>query len=240
MRHFNKESSDSFSKNTAKMTSKTMQQIPVNEEIRDGKVFHKDISNVKVISYFNNQGYHTPAIALSAVFNGISRTAGLQANNTPVTITTTNHPLPRTSHDIVAGKTSTDFRGFILAIHVVIGMAFLSGSFALFIVREREVRAKHSQLVSGGSVPQYWMSTFVWDMFNYIIPCILLLIIFASFDIHAYCDGHRLGLLLFLLFLYGWASLPLMYNLSRLFSIPASAFVWLSMFNLFSGKEICL
>ena len=193
---------------------------------------------VDITSYFNNQGFHTPAIALSAVFDAISRTASPVNNNNPVSITTTNHPLPRTSHDQVAGKTSTDYRGFILALHIVIGMAFLSGSFALFIVRERVVRVKHSQLVSGASVLQFWTSTFIWDLFNYLIPCILLLILFACFNINAYCEGHRLGLLLLLLLLYGFASLPLMYNLSMLFSIPSSAFVWLSMFNLFSGKAL--
>ena len=191
---------------------------------------------VKLTSYFNDQGYHTSAISLGAVFNGISRTVARQYNKTPITISTVNHPLPRTSHDRVAGKTSTDYRGFILAIHMMIGMAFLSGSFALFIVRERVVRAKHSQLVSGASVTQFWLSTFLWDMFNYMFPCIFLLILFACFNIQAYCGDHRLGLLLLLLLLYGWASLPLMYNLSMLFSVPSSAFVWLSMFNLISGK----
>ena len=107
----------------------------------------------------------------------------------------------------------------------------------LFVIRERVIRAKHSQFLSGASVTQFWLGTFLWDMVNFVVACFMLLIIFAAFGTEAYCSDHRIGLILLLFLLYGWASLPLMYNLSFLFSIPSSGFVWLSLLNLFLGKS---
>ena len=83
-------------------------------------------SKINITAYFNNQAYHTPSIALGAVFNGLLRVA-LRNDENQITITTTNHPLPLTAQDRVSGQTAMDFRGFMVALHVTLGMAFLSG-----------------------------------------------------------------------------------------------------------------
>ena len=43
----------------------------------------------------------------------------------------------------------------------MMGMASLASSFLLFLVRERETKAKHVQFVSGVSAPAYWLSAYV-------------------------------------------------------------------------------
>ena len=48
--------------------------------------------------------------------------------------------------------------------------AFIPASFALFIVREREMKQKHQQNVSGLSLSAYWFSSFLWDFLSYVFP----------------------------------------------------------------------
>ena len=67
------------------------------------------------------------------------------------------------------------------------------------------------------------------------VPVVLLLVTFFAFGITAYTEGvHWLHILL-LFALYGWACLPFMYVLSFIFTVPASGFVWLTIFNILSG-----
>ena len=44
----------------------------------------------------------------------------------------------------------------------MLAIPYVPAAFATFIVREREVKAKHQQLVSGVSIPAYWMSAWLW------------------------------------------------------------------------------
>ena len=115
-------------------------------------------------------------------------------------------------------------------------MAFLASSFVRLVVAERESKAKHVQFVSGVSPVSYWLSAYAWDMINYVVPCLMILILFAAFDIPAYTGGHNLALVFMSLMFYGWAIIPLMYLVSFLFSKPASAFILLTLFNIVTGE----
>jgi ATP-binding cassette subfamily A (ABC1) protein 3 len=46
---------------------------------------------------------------------------------------------------------------------VVLSFPFRAGSFASFVIAERESKAKHLQTVAGVEPSAYWMSTFLWD-----------------------------------------------------------------------------
>ena len=65
-------------------------------------------------------------------------------------------------------------------------MAFLASSFVVFLVQEKASKAKHLQFVSGVSPFIYWTASFVWDTINYLVPVVLIVIIFAAFDVPAY------------------------------------------------------
>ena len=56
------------------------------------------------------------------------------------------------------------------------------------IVREREVSAKHQQLISGVSIPAYWVSSLTYDCITYIMPAAIALIIIKGFDIAQFVD----------------------------------------------------
>ncbi|XP_013411172.1 ATP-binding cassette sub-family A member 3 isoform X2 [Lingula anatina] len=180
---------------------------------------------------FNNQGYHTPAITLSAFDNAVLKYYA----NSSYNIRTTNHPLPPTSNDKVNNQLLSLAWAFSIAFNVLFGMSFLASSFVLFIIKERAIKSKHVQFVSGVHAINFWVSTFVWDVINFLIPSVLIIITFAAFDIPAFINDGRFMLTLFLFFLYAWAMLPQMYVLSFIFTVPSSGLVWLTMLNFLSG-----
>ena len=69
-----------------------------------------------------------------------------------------------------------------MAFNLCFGMAFLASSFIIFLVQERASKAKHLQFVSGVDPISYWTSSYLWDMVNFMLPCIGILILFAVFD----------------------------------------------------------
>ncbi|XP_023327394.1 ATP-binding cassette sub-family A member 2 [Eurytemora carolleeae] len=81
----------------------------------------------------------------------------------------------------------------------------------------------------------YWVSALLWDLIMYTASASLCVIIFLIFDADAYVSEDNLGPLVLLLLLYGFASVPLMYPASFVFSVPSSAFVTLACANLFIG-----
>ena len=75
--------------------------------------------------------------------------------------------------------------GFSIGFSMLFGMAFLTSSFCYFLIRERQTGAKHLQVVSGVGPFAFWVASFTWDFINYMIPCLVLLIVFAGFQVRA-------------------------------------------------------
>lgn len=65
-------------------------------------------------------------------------------------------------------------------------------------------------------------------------------VIFQAFDVQAFTqDSHLVDVMLIFL-LYGWAIIPLMYLLSFFFSVAATAYTRLTIFNILSGTATFL
>lgn len=189
-------------------------------------------SGVKGTAYFNNQPYHTAPCALNALDNALFR----YYFNDSYSITTINHPLPRSPNEQASDQLNQGvFTGFAVAFNMLFGMSFLASSFVLFLVKERANKSKHVQFVSGVYATNFWFSTFLWDLINYTVPCILICIVFYAFDVEAYSDGGRIFQVFLLLFLHGWAVIPLMYLFAFCFTVPSTAFVRITLFNIIFG-----
>ncbi|MBN3275901.1 ABCA3 protein, partial [Polyodon spathula] len=210
-----------------------------NEHCVVGVSFGEGSAQVTATAYFNNQGYHTPATALMLLDNAIYRlVAGPNAS-----ISTGNHPQPRNISEAAHDQITEGQTGFAIAINLMYGMASLSSTFALLMVTERALKAKHVQQVSGVYVSNYWLSALLWDLINFLLPCMLMLVsfrVFEAFDVRAFTQDYHLGALLLILLLYGWAVIPLMYLLSFLFSTAATAYTRLTIFNILSGTATFL
>lgn len=187
---------------------------------------------VHAVAYFSNQAYHASAISLNAIDNAIYKSA---TGNSKSRIVTTNHPLPERMQDSAANPFALNIDGFGISLNAVFGMSFLTSSFVLFLIRERASKAKHSQFISGVDFFVFWTSTLAWDLMNYIVPCIGMVIAYAAFGIDAFVGGGRWADILLLFVLYGWAVLPFMYLLSFIFTVPSTGFIWLTILNIVSG-----
>ncbi|XP_066497951.1 phospholipid-transporting ATPase ABCA3 [Hoplias malabaricus] len=187
--------------------------------------------SAEIIGYFNNQGYHTPATALMLVDNALYRLlAGPNAS-----IQTGNKPMPRNMSEAAQSQLSEGQTGFAIAINLMYGMASLASTFALLLVSERSVKSKHVQQVSGVYISNFWFSALLWDLINFMLPCLLMLVVLRVFAVKAFVEENHLVDVLLLLLLYGWAVIPLMYLLSFLFSSAATAYTRLTIFNIISG-----
>lgn len=195
----------------------------------------KDNESVtEIISYFNGQPFHSPAISLAYTMNAILKHA---TQDNILSITTINFPLPQSLSENTRGLFfSTLGTGFVVAFCVIFGMAFLIASFALFLIKERATGAKHLQRVSGVGTGAFWFSNFLWDMINYLIPVLLIIVVFAAFNTDAFVEDHRLGILFGLFLLFGWGSLPFVYIIQFVFKTPPAGLVAVSMLNILSGK----
>lgn len=56
------------------------------------------------------------------------------------------------------------------------GMASLSSTFALLLVTESTIKSKHVQQVSGVYLSNFWFSALLWDLVNFLLPCLLMLV----------------------------------------------------------------
>jgi len=104
------------------------------------------------------------------------------------------------------------------------------------IVKERVTKAKHLQFVSGVHFLTFWLANFFWDFINFLLPCAGILITFLVFNEEGYISMEQQGRFILVFILYGWAILPLMHLLSFLFTIPATGFTRITMFNIFTGR----
>lgn len=150
--------------------------------------FHNE--STLVIAHFNNEAYHTPAAAVSMAGNVLLQFF----KSADHSIKTTNHPLPRETSAVVEEDIETsNAMAFVVAYNIAFGMAFLVGSFILFLIKERVTKSKHIQFASGVNAFNFWMSTFTWDMINYLIPSFMLFPLFAIFGLDAYIEGANAG-----------------------------------------------
>ncbi|XP_030287307.1 phospholipid-transporting ATPase ABCA1 isoform X1 [Sparus aurata] len=190
--------------------------------------------NVKV--WFYNQAWHGMVSFLGTANNAILR-GNLPAGQDPrqYGISVSNHPLNLTKEQLSYAAMATTSTDVVVSICVIFAMSFIPASFVLFLIQERVNKAKHLQFVSGVNPAVYWLSSFAWDMCNYVIPCLIVIVIFLCFQQKAYVSPANLPALILLLVLYGWSITPMMYPASFIFSVPSTAYVVLTCINLFIG-----
>uniref|UniRef100_A0A3Q1GH78 P-type phospholipid transporter n=1 Tax=Acanthochromis polyacanthus TaxID=80966 RepID=A0A3Q1GH78_9TELE len=190
--------------------------------------------NVKV--WFYNEAWHSMVSFLGVANNGILRgnlPAGQDLREYGISIS--NHPLNLTKEQLSNAALATTSTNVVVSICVIFAMSFIPASFVLFLIQERVNKAKHLQFVSGVNPTVYWLANFAWDICNYIVPCLIVIVIFLCFQQKAYVSLPNLPALILLLVFYGWAVTPMMYPASFIFSVPSTAYVVLTCINLFIG-----
>ena len=135
-------------------------------------------------------------------------------------IQTVIHPLPITEIENNFSESEDSFTAWFL---IILSFPFISGAFATFVVEERQSKAKHLQTVAGVKPLAYWLSTWLWDIANYSIPCLIVIILMFAFDVSNFTSTEDgvLGAVIALLVLFGPASASFSYCFSFMFSSPS-------------------
>eukprot|EP00730_Choanoeca_flexa_P008675 TRINITY_DN12519_c2_g2_i2.p1 TRINITY_DN12519_c2_g2~~TRINITY_DN12519_c2_g2_i2.p1 ORF type:complete len:1169 (+),score=384.39 TRINITY_DN12519_c2_g2_i2:494-3508(+) len=207
-----------------------------NKESMFGFSFEPEVrGDVKPVVWFNGAAYHTVAEGL-LLMQQMLLNQFVDADNFKLTMT--NAPLPR--NDLERAQDQSDNQmGFFVSFTIVFGMAFLASSFVLFLVTERSNKAKHIQFVSGVDIVSYWLSSYLWDMINFLLPTLGCMILFLAFNVTEYAD-ERLGYVCALFLLYGLAVIPSMYLFSFIFTQPAFAYAFMVIINIATGLAAML
>eukprot|EP01061_Rhynchopus_euleeides_P002085 TRINITY_DN1159_c1_g2_i2.p1 TRINITY_DN1159_c1_g2~~TRINITY_DN1159_c1_g2_i2.p1 ORF type:complete len:1139 (+),score=494.57 TRINITY_DN1159_c1_g2_i2:386-3418(+) len=144
-----------------------------------------------------------------------------------------NHPLPISDWAQVISDSSS---AGIFSVLVLIPFSFLPSNFVSFVVKEKQTRAKHVQVVSGAHLGAYWGSTFAFDYTSYLTTVILAMIVFlvAGRD-ELVGSGSAFGASLLLFMLYGVAASWSSYALGHFYDSHTSAQNFVLGFNFFAG-----
>ncbi|GMF13570.1 unnamed protein product [Phytophthora lilii] len=157
-----------------------------------------------------------------------------------------NYPLPYTAaaESVFSSNTS-----FVAALFVCIAFTFLPASIVVFLVKEKQAEhnSKHQQLVSGVSLPAFWLSNYIWDIIMYIFPCVSSLILINVFEISALtgqdcdsCSSATFPSVILLFILFGLAVCPFTYCLSFLFKEHGSAQTYTIVLNFMIGVVLMI
>jgi ATP-binding cassette subfamily A (ABC1) protein 1 len=103
--------------------------------------------------------------------------------------------------------------------------AFFPASVAIFVTKEREVSAKHQQLISGVSVQAYWLSNYAFDLLSFIVPATGSILLTSAFGITQFTssDASRLAAFVTVFALYGASVAPFTYCMTYLFKDHSTA-----------------
>ena len=66
---------------------------------------------------------------------------------------------------------SAQVSGYFIVFVVAIGFSLIPAVIISFIVGEREKNLRHMQMISGMSLPAYWISNMFFDIAKSMIPC---------------------------------------------------------------------
>ena len=158
---------------------------------------------------------HTSPHATPIMINTLN-TALLRAtrNDMDYDIHINNHPLPlnQATQEVTSQAISLG-----ISQDLVIALAFVPAYIVLFLVKEREVGMKHQEIISGMSIPAYWLSEFLWDTITYMLVVAMELFLMWAFQMDDYLSDGKAPAMLLLLFLYGTASTAFVSCLQYLF-----------------------
>jgi ATP-binding cassette, subfamily A (ABC1), member 3 len=176
-------------------------------------------SNAITYSVFHN----TSAQHAGPLFMNLINSAILAVSNgTAAFISTHNFPLPLTALEL---KFALSRQSFSVIQVVLIATSFVPASFITFVVKEREVGAKHQQMVSGVSVLAYWLSNYVFDCLTYLLPWSLTISIIFAFSVNSLTQKELdvLWALMLNLLSFGPASCAFCYMISHIFGSHSTA-----------------
>lgn len=219
-------------------TSQYLLQTPDSElkleegSSRYGAITIGAMTNGSLLNYnamVNGSSMHGPGVFMNLMHQAYLQTV---TKISTAKIVTHNYPLPLTWKQDNQSATAS---AFVVSLFVMIAICFIPTSFVVFVVKEREIKAKHQQIISGVSIYAYWMSTYLWDVVSYLPTGGLIMAMLAAFDITAFATGSAAWTLVLAFLLYGPSTAAITYLLSFVFKSHSTSQVAIMFFNFLTG-----
>lgn len=218
-----------------------------------GYLIHSDSAN-RVFGYnvlVNTTLPHGAAVFKSlldqSLFRYMASTVDSTVDTAELTLRVNSHPLPLTS---TTTALFTSYVSFSACMFVVIAFAYYPASIVVLLVKERqsEHNSKHQQLVSGVSIPAFWLANYIWDMAVYLIPCAAALILLQVYDLSALtgsnkcvtCGDSTFPSVVILFVLFGLAICPYAYCWSFVFKDAPSSQTYMILINFVLGLALMI
>jgi len=171
--------------------------------------------------YFNGAAYHGPALALSFATNAILQEK-IDSIKSAIEVYATDFS------DLGNDAPVTDI---FINLLTILSFSFLTSSFVMPLVEDRESRFKHQLLLTTLNKLTYWLSVTIWNLLCYILFCFIL----SLFMIFSLTASQCMILDITFWMLYFFSAVPFVYIASFLFSSPFKAFVALLTWNIIAG-----
>ena len=81
-------------------------------------------------------------------------------------------------------KNKKSRNGFMLVFFISIALSLIPSNFITIIIREKENKSKHLQLLSGLSIYIYWINNYIFELLKYYVVVGICFIILAIFDFY--------------------------------------------------------
>ncbi|DBA00014.1 TPA: hypothetical protein N0F65_002017 [Lagenidium giganteum] len=172
-------------------------------------------------------------------------------DNSNVSVRVATHPFP------LSTKTRSIFNSFLslpAVIFVVVAFTFIPAAIMPFLVKERwnEQNSKHQQLLSGVSLPAFWVAHWVFDYVLYLVPMTIALLLLRgsgistslshsqSVEVCPGCTQDVRSAVSTLFLLFGGAVMSWTYLLSHVLNDPNACLLYTIMINFFVGLLLLL
>jgi ATP-binding cassette, subfamily A (ABC1), member 3 len=159
----------------------------------------------KAALYLNLTSQDIAAAYPQFLYEAVIRAASGKPNF-KLRLTTTPYPVTQKLRNRAAAAS-----GFFTSFIVSIAFALIPSVVVSFILNEREKNLKHMQIISGMSLPAYWVSNLIFDIFRGMVPSAIVIGLIYAFDLNYPCTW-----LLFILYPVG--VVPFTYVMSFLFT----------------------
>ncbi|CAM5092065.1 unnamed protein product [Eretmochelys imbricata] len=197
--------------------------VKTSPELQDQKL-NKTYSKPLAKVWYSQKGFHSLPSYLNQLNNLI-----LWMNLPPSVdwrqygITLYSHPYGGALLD--EDKIMENVRQCGVALCIMLGFSILMASIGNSVVKDRVSGTKRLQHISGLGYKTYWLANFLYDMLFYLVPVGLCISVIAAFQLSAFTFRENLAATALLLILFGYATLPWMYLMSRFFSSSDIAFI---------------
>ena len=192
--------------------------------INEDKINHK----YEFITYISTRQRHSPIVFTNfflhnIITNEINNYGNYIEYLDKVVITNSPFPLTYEEKNDKKGR-----NGFSLVLYISIALALIPSNFITIIIREKENKSKHLQILSGLSIYTYWINNYIFELIKYYVVVGICMAIITSFNFYE-------KYLVIFYFFYGPALVSFTYVISYFINSEGSGQIIVLLINLIFG-----